>query len=648
MMKHLLLCLLALLPLAGRLSAQDSVYAGEPEQYYSEGIIHFHTDLQVEKDGNLKVVEHIKVFAAGNIIQRGIIRKIPQTRPNKYGRNKRVPIEVTDVQKDGEPVPHVITTEGNYLQIRIGDANIMLNTGVYEYTISYHSRGHVGFFEGFDEIYWNSTGTEWELPIVKASATVRLPEGAKVIQAACYTGPEGSKASDCTITYNDSLQPTFHASHLLKEREGLTVAVGFTPGIIQRPAPAGMWEQLWDWIDAYRAYVLAVLGLGFLLPYYYFTWRKHGKDPEKPVVVARFDPPNGYSPAVLRFLHKKVVDSKSLAAALVNMAVKKVVAVRKDHTGFYLDRKEGAPSKLATEERQLFSKMMQSNLTLELSDINKYKIRAGREAFEDSVKNQYNLKDYFLKNSRQMWIGGLITLGVLLTYLLCVDFGALFVVFIVPFAAAGAAMLFAGIRALKQGCAGVFLIGMGFMFLVVPLGAVYGVLQHLPPVSIAFVFILLAAYILFVRLIQAPTEDGAALQAQIEGFLLYLTVAEEHRLNILTPPEHTPQLFERLLPYAIALGVENEWGQKFKDVLENIQYAPEWYSGGTLSYAHFDDAFTNRFASTVEKAGRAPAASSSGSSSGSSSSGSSSWSSGSSSSSGSSGGGGGGGGGGGW
>ncbi len=62
---------------------------------------------------------------------------------------------------------------------------------------------------------------------------------------------------------------------------------------------------------------------------------------------------------------------------------------------------------------------------------------------------------------------------------------------------------------------------------------------------------------------------------EMEGFREYLKVAEEERLNLENPPEKTPELFEKFLPYALALNVEQEWSEKFD---ENPQGG--WEIGG--------------------------------------------------------------------
>ena len=135
----------------------------------------------------------------------------------------------------------------------------------------------------------------------------------------------------------------------------------------------------------------------------------------------------------------------------------------------------------------------------------------------------------------------------------------------------------------------------------------------------------------------APTTDGRQVLDRIAGFKHYLSITERERLDRMTPPEDTPELFERYLPYAIALGVENRWAARFAGVLAAAaasgQQGFAWYSGSNSPWNDADGfarSVGSSLASTVSSASTAPG-SSSGSGGG-----------------GSSGGGGGGGGGGGW
>jgi uncharacterized membrane protein len=117
-------------------------------------------------------------------------------------------------------------------------------------------------------------------------------------------------------------------------------------------------------------------------------------------------------------------------------------------------------------------------------------------------------------------------------------------------------------------------------------------------------------------------------------------------MNMLNPPERTPELFEKFLPYALALDVEQQWAEQFAGVIDaagtapgsgrtGSGFRPVWYSGGALDrgLSGFGSSLGGAFSGAIASASTAPG--SRGGSSG-------------SSGGGSSGGGGGGGGGGGW
>ena len=72
---------------------------------------------------------------------------------------------------------------------------------------------------------------------------------------------------------------------------------------------------------------------------------------------------------------------------------------------------------------------------------------------------------------------------------------------------------------------------------------------------------------LFLWLLRAPTLSGRVIMDKIEGFRMFLSISEKDRLNLLNPPElHAAALRKLFLPYALALGVEQRWGQQFAQV----------------------------------------------------------------------------------
>jgi len=198
----------------------------------SERIIRFHSDIAIDTNGRIEVAENIKVYAAGKEIKRGIYRMIPLSRKNNKGQSVPVDYKVLAVKCNGAESKYHTKKEGGNLFIYIGDANVLLKAGEYDYVIVYESYGQIGFFDDFDELYWNVTG-DWGFPIEKASATITLPGKAKGIKSACYTGVKGSTEKNCTTEDSGNIQ-VFTTTRPLAAGEGFTVAASFPRNIISR------------------------------------------------------------------------------------------------------------------------------------------------------------------------------------------------------------------------------------------------------------------------------------------------------------------------------------------------------------------------------------------------------------------------------
>lgn len=612
--------------------------------YEVERIIRFHSDIDIETDGKVTVSESIKVYGGLYDIQRGIVRSIPLYRTTKEGKKERVNFKVTEVQRDGKKEKYKTEDTNGYREIYIGNADVRLQLGIYEYTIVYESYGHVGFFDDFDELYWNVTGNEWFFAIEEASATLHLPEGASPINTACYTGNYGSTASDCSADVTNN-QIKFRSNGPLGYKEGLTVAASFTPHIIKRPPPPS-WIQLF-WLK-YKKLILTCLFLTLMLGYYFYTWKKVGVDPEKPVVIPTFNPPHGWSPAVVRYLYKRAADNKAFTVALISMAIKGNIRISFLNKYFTLQTTE-KKREMTSEEKKIYSKLFTSTTSqsITVSDKHHTKFSAASKALGKTLSTEWNLKDFFRHNFKYVVWGILLTaLFTILYFILTQEGGAaLPLLFLLPFIAAGVFLFNVGLT--QKGCGSIIFLLMGVGFTLMPsvstLSLLFSTESFITSVFLVTMFLSLGIY---TYLIKAPTPLGAQTKAELEGFRMYLKTAEENRLNLLTPPERTPELFEQYLPYAIALDVENEWGKKFDNVLRAANYSPDWYvDKAPFTSTLLASTLASSLNSSIRSAKIDPTVSSSSDSSGSS--GSSSWSSGSSGG-GFSGGGGGGGGGRGW
>lgn len=607
---------------------------GQSDADYEERILNFHSDIVIESTGRVQVTEHIKVFANGVSIKRGIIRRIPVYREDVNGKEVRIDIRVLSVLRDGETENyHEENSNGSHF-IYMGNKDRILDPGEYEYAITYESYGHVGFFDDYDELYWNVTGNDLDFVVEAASASVWLPDNSHAIKTACYTGYKGSTAQDCTYLINDSIV-SFESDNSFERGEGFTIAVSFPRDIVKRPPPPSKAELLFQEYKKIGYIIISIFALGI---FYFLTWRKVGRDPEKPVVIPTFNPPNGWSPAIVRYLYKKKYDEKAFTVAILSMAVKRALVISKIKSKYSLSKTNNT-MKLSNEEMSVYGYLFSKYSQLTVS--NKYHVTfsGAFTKLKNYLASGWNIKQYLKKNIGYTVLAALFTIVIIVAYSIIAASDDLFIfLFTSIFAVVGLSIFITGLRT-GSGFAKIFMIIFGVFFAFPPLITGLSVILSSDIMSALFLIVLFLGFFLYMYLIKAPTQLGAQTQAELEGFKMYLETAEENRLNLLMPPELTPQLFEEMLPYAVALDVENKWSEKFNEVLAKYNYSPQWYDGdlSKFTYASFAGSLSSSFTSSFSSAKVDPTSSSS------SSSGSSSWSSGSSGG-GSSGGGGGGGG----
>ena len=285
---------------------------------------------------------------------------------------------------------------------------------------------------------------------------------------------------------------------------------------------------------------------------------------------------------------------------------------------------------------------------IKLTQSNHERIGGAVSAHKTSLQNNYD-KIYFLTNTGYFVIGLIITLVVLVATIFSqpssFEPGALFMLvwltgwtFGVFFLVKQAFQLWLNIKGIFSVIHAIYLSLFAIPFIA---GEIFGLTMFVQLTSLSMGFVLFIAAIinwLFYELLKAPTLAGRKLLDKITGFKQYIDIAERHELDFKHPKGRSPELFEEYLPYALALGVEQQWGESFADVLAQAQaasggYSPTWYHGthwNNTNIGSFTDSLGSSFTSAIASSSTAPG-SSSGSGGG-----------------GSSGGGGGGGGGGGW
>ena len=609
-----------------------------------ERILRFLSDVQVQQDSSLEVTETIDVRAEHLAINHGIFRDFPTRYAQPRGGRFHVGFTFQGATLDGMPVPATVDAVRNGVRIKIGDPDKLVDVGEHRYVLRYRTTRQIGRFKGYDELYWNATGNGWAFPIDLAEARIRLPQAVKLGQRAAYTGPQGSTESNAEVADEKPGEIRFRTTRELGPREGLTVAVAFPKGVVE----ASSGSELRDWLADNGPPVAGLLALLGLVGFYYVAWQRAGRNPRAGTVVPIFEPPVDLTPAGMRYVLKMGADNRAFAAALVDMGVRGHIRLVEEDAGWFardktrIERLAGEKP-LPPEEEAALTQLCPTGDSIVMEQKNHAAFSAAKSALEKVLKTGYEGR---LFNRNLGWAAA----GVLLF------FAAMWVAAAAVVAATngadawlivltlGALLVAAMLAAARKGSStvGKCLIS-AVSFLAVLAAFAAGLPIFGEAIAIGWWLPLLLPALALPLVISsfwwmaAPTKAGRVVLDRIAGFRQYLSITERERLDRMTPPEETPELFERYLPYAIALHVENRWAERFAGVLAAAaaqgQSGFAWYSGSSdpwNSPGRFAESVGSSLSETISAASTAPG-SSSGSGGG-----------------GSSGGGGGGGGGGGW
>jgi hypothetical protein len=614
------LCLAALCLIAPSAAAQR------------ERITRYNSDVDVRDDGSMLVRETIQVVSAGIQIRHGIYRDFPTRYRDRFGNRYVVGFELVSATRDGAPEISRVEDVSNGKRIYLGSAGDLLANGTHVYTITYTTSRQLGFFRDHDELFWNVTGNGWAFLIERASATVRLPERIPRdrVSLGGYTGLQGSLTEDLATVSNSDGSFSFAANHELGPREGLTILLSFPKGYFAEPTASEKFQYFVnDNLDA----VVIGAGLAAILIYYLIVWTLVGRDPAPGVIVSLYEPPDGFSPAAMRYLARMGYDNKAFAAAVLDLAVKGYLQIREQAGSYTLYLKNNKARNLSPDENAVAAKLFDGRDEIWLHNENHVQISASMAALKAWLKAT-ELKIYFVTNGKYLIPAIVLSVVVLVGTIAAQG----------PQKMAPAAFLCVWLTVWSIVVAGLIIVvshlwasafqgghlkpGMMTQAIVLTLfsipfigGEIFGLSALAAETSIVVVLALVATialHVLFHYLLKRPTRAGRAVLDKIEGFKMFLGAVEGDRLNRMAEPEKTPEVFERYLPFALALDVEQAWAQKFSGILgaagqtpgtSSSSYSPSWYSGGAwsgLGAAGFASSLSGSFSSAISSSATAP------------------------------------------
>lgn len=519
-------------------------------------IEHFDVSVMVHEDASIVVTEKIQVMFSYE--RHGIFREIPYIYQTDLGETMRMPITVLGVtDENGDTRKAKVSTQGNVVNIRIGHPDRYVS-GRQTYVITYRVENAIGFFEKYDEIYWNVTGTYWDTDIEDVTATLSLvtDKPSAVQFATCYTGYYGSSERSCEAEVQDKAA-VFRTTQPLGPQQGLTVAFGFDKGIVVEPS--AFQKFLWkinlrdNWV-----FILPVFAFFFMLRQW---WRK-GRDPKvQEAIAVMYEPPNvggrPLTPAETGVIIDERIDTRDITSSVIGLAVKGYISIEEKEEeqflglfttkDYVLQRLKDPDAELTSYEQYLMQSIFDDGgSTKRISEMNKKFYRhlpeLNERLFNDLVK-----KGFFTTNPSKVK-GRYVGMGV------------------------------------------VVIAGLALFLLLTGLG---GQVQSLIAAVLSGGMILL-----FANAMPAKTRAGALANVQTQGFQEFMNRVEKDHLERMAGKD----LFFRYLPYAIALNVVDHWAKAFEGI---YQEAPNWYvSPGGFATFH-PIAFTNSLTQATSSIGSA-------------------------------------------
>jgi Predicted membrane protein (DUF2207) len=499
----------------------------------------FDATIDVGADGSVAVEEVIVPRFSGS--WNGIFRTIPIQYRTPQGLNYTLQLDIVSItDSEGAPLKYESSRERHYRKLKIWVPGAVDTTKTVK--VRYRVSNGLRFFEEHDELYWNVTGDEWEVPIEAATALVRLPAGVSGIRATAFRGAYGSTEQAEATIEPDGVR--IQAVRGLNFREGLTAVVGWNPGVVHRPTAV---EKTADAVYSNLPLVLPPLVFFGMLR----LWRSRGRDPELAPIATRYEPPATMTPAELGTLVDGKPDMRDITATIVDLAVRGFLHIEESASegflGFFsskdyrftLKKPRSEWKGLRLHERDLLEAMFGSS---------------GDSVSLSTLKNKFYKH---LPGLRNHLYTGLVNDG-----------------------------FYAGrpdrVRALYMagGAIGGALLAFGS-------GNVMAALGMQPAAGIIAGIACGLIVVAFGWFMPSRTVRGTRELEKVLGFQEFLSRVEADRIDRTI---RTPEMFEKFLPYAMALGVADNWAKAFEGIYTQ---PPAWYTGPGHVHTFHPASFTN-------------------------------------------------------
>ena len=550
-------CFLALLLTATGAAAVPFGGAPQHPQVKEWDFEHFDSAITVNKDGSVRVRETEIANFTGSFSF--LNRDLPTTRANftggrTYGEVRYKNIKVYDL--NGKPWPTWKVEKfrgGRRVAISFSATNEQKGW-IIEYTMT----GAIIYAKDYERLYFNTVSIDRDVPIKSSKVAVTLPAGTDMskVRSTAYPSTSSPPTSVTTSTEGNTL---IWETKGIFPQTTLTVDVSMPKGTVQVPLVFRAWFGV-------LAIGLAVLLILIILGIMLWLWNKKGRDIAAPALdVVQYEPPEGLRPAEVGMLLDESPRNSDVTATIVDLAIRGQLVISEGDASGILKHKE-----YSFESKGASTEGLEQFETDTLSGL----FESGSIVKEEDLKDKFythlpiisrHIKELVL--GKEFWDGDPASVKRKYFYI-----GVLLLLLMIP-------VYFA--RSWFD---------LGYLIAFMPALGISGI-----------VMMIIGHYM------PRRTEKGVQMHSYIMGFKDYLSTAEKEEMKFMTPEN-----FQQNLPYAMVLGVTQQWAEKFKDIYTS---PPDWYHGyyaGTFSTIYLVDSLNNMQTSVYSTLSSSPSSSSSG------------------------------------
>lgn len=533
----------------------------------------FQADYYLSKDeggrSRMKVVERLTAQFPTYQQNKGIIRAIPMSYD---GHSVSLVFDDSSLTRNGvsEAVYDKEVSNGN-LEVSTGTESYVLGEQTYEF--SYTLRDVIKDFGDHQELYWDTNGTGWRQSFDAVVARVHIDSSLREAwteEQICYQGVQNSR-QQCKVTTNEGdgeTLVTFQSTRAMGPGENLSFVIGFEPGTFRPYEPS-----LSDYANFGLRLGLIALSIGVMV--WAIVWKVgRARDARgRGTIVPEYLPPDGIALLAVSELYGSR-SHKPVAAQIVDLAVRHNVQIIEYEKPGIFGKKKAYKLRFISEsglneDERTFLQVLFSTLT------------KGAEYEIGSPSDSSRIGLLLASFNRKL----------------------------------AASMVSREYRRKVPGRSWPIVIAIVLFVVAILINSVFPAIDTVGVIDAATFVSTFASIFVTIFLLGGTlpvTEKGAAVRDYLKGLEMYIKVAEADRLKILqsvkgaarktigdvTDQSQLVKLYERVLPYAILLGLESSWGKVLEQYYDSAT-TPSWYSGtGAFSVSSFSSSLSS-FASAT-------------------------------------------------